>query len=253
MNAEAAPVWVLLHLVEGPVNLGAVCRAMANTGFEALRFSGALEQDELEARKYAMHAGDLLRNAQKFEDLEPMVADLDCVFGFTPRNPWDDGRGLSLDGFHRQMVLAQQQGKRIGLLFGNEARGLENEHLVHCHFRVSLPTHSQYTSMNLAQAVLVVLWELSRAGGKVDELACPDPQRASTEDKRHMLGNLRGFLEAMAFLDPQNPEMVWGEFQQMFNSRDWTMRELNLLNGMLGKGRSRYQALCRKTQDGVLK
>ncbi len=241
---------VLLHQVEGPVNLGAVCRAMANTGFRALRFSGDLAQDELEARRYALHAGDLLAQADKCESLAAMIADLDCVFGFTPRDPWPDGRGLTLDGFHAHYRQAQSLGKRIGLLFGNERRGLENEHLVHCHYRVALPTHGDYVSMNLAQAVLVVLWELARHDRTLPARAA-EPTWADPQAKRQLLANLRAFMESMAFLDPQNPELLWGEYHQLFNSRDWTERELNLLNGLFGKGRSRYQALARKHGNGV--
>ncbi len=253
MNANPTPstsTWVLLHQIEGPVNLGAVCRAMANTGFHSLRFSGELEQDDLEARRYALHAGDLLRGADKCTGLAELVGDLDCVFGFTPRDPWADGRALTLDGFHAHFSEAIAHGKSIGLLFGNERRGLENEHLVHCHYRVALPTHSDYVSMNLAQAVLVVLWELSRRGQQMLP-RLSEPNFADPEAKRHLLGNLRAFMDSMDFLDPQNPEMLWGEFHQLFNSRDWTQRELNLLNGLLGKGRSRYLALAHKQANGV--
>lgn len=223
---------------------------MANTGFRALRFTGELEHDDLEARRYALHAGDLLRGADKYADLVELVGDLDCVFGFTPREPWPDGRNLTLDGFHACFAEARARGKRIGLLFGNERRGLENEHLVHCHYRVALPTHNDYVSMNLAQAVLVVLWELARRDQQLPP-RLSEPDWADPEAKRHLLGNLRAFMDSMDFLDPQNPELLWGEFHQLFNSRDWTQRELNLLNGLFGKGRSRYLALTRKNTNGV--
>ena len=153
---------VLLHQVEGPINLGAVCRAMANTGFQNLAFTGPLEASEGQARKFALHARNILEAVPKKNDLLELTQGIDLVFGFTPRNPSEDGRGLDLDGFHQQVTKARQQGKSIGLLFGNEARGLENADLVQCHYRVALPTNETYVSMNLSQAVMVVLWELSR-------------------------------------------------------------------------------------------
>lgn len=238
---------ILLHLVEGPVNLGAVCRAMANTGFEHLRFSGELDKEIGEARKFALHARPILDQSQKYENLPTLVEGLDLVFGFTPRNPWEDGRGLSLDGFHQHYRQGLADGKSVGLLFGNEARGLQNEHLVHCHYRVALPTHSGYASMNLAQAVLVVLWEVARAQqGVLPELTQPDPDMVSSTDKQQLLANIRQFLETIEFLNPQNPEHLWSEVVPLINSRDWTKRELTLLHAIFGKGRSRYLASLRK-------
>lgn len=240
---------VLLHLVEGPVNLGAVCRAMANTGFGSLRFTGELSQDEGQARKFALHARPILDHAKKYEELEAMVADHHVVFGFTPRNPWEDGRGLSMDGFLVEYGKARAANQSVGLLFGNEARGLQNEHLVHCHWRVSLPTHSDYASMNLAQAVLVVLWELARARqGGLGKLAQEQPELIGPEEKRQLLANIQSFLETIEFLNPQNPDHLWAEIFAMFNNRDWTQRELTLLHAMFGKGRSRYLASLRKLE-----
>ncbi len=144
------------------MNLGAVCRAMANTGFTDLCFTGRLTGMESAASRFAVHAGYILQAARKKQDLADLLADSDVVFGFTPRNPWEDGKNLDLDGFHKKVAEAESRGQSIGLLFGNEKVGLHNEHLVLCNWRVALPTAKTYISMNLAQAVLVVLWEMHR-------------------------------------------------------------------------------------------
>ncbi len=238
--------WILLHKVEGPINLGSVCRAMANTGFRHLRFTGALESDDFEARKFALHARDLLADGEKHQDFKSLVSGMDVLFGFSPRSPWTDGRDLAIDDFHDHYAKARARGEKVGLLFGNEARGLENMHLAHCQFRVRLPTRREYVSMNLAQAVMVVLWELHRgqgAGPKRDVLL---PEWASPEEKQALLNNIHGFLDVLEFLDPQNPEHLWMEILPIFNSRDWTKRELTILQAIFGKSSSRHRALKKK-------
>lgn len=237
---------VLLHEIEGPVNLGSVCRAMANTGFQRLRFSGLLEKDDFEARKYAVHARDILDLAEHAADLDGLINGLDVVFGFSPRRPQEDGHNLTLDQFHEHYEKAQSQGKQIGLMFGNEARGLTNQQLAWCHFRVSLPTHETYASMNLAQAVLVVLWEISRTNVCQDIEAPPDI--AGPAEHKVLLENLRGFLDEMAFLNPQNPEHLWQEIVPIFRNREWTAREMTLLHGIFGKCKSRHKALKKKLE-----
>jgi len=240
--------WILLNDVEGPVNLGSICRAMANTGFENLRFSGELSQDDFEAQKFAVHARPLLESAEKCQNLEDLISDMDLVFGFSPRDPWSDGAALNFDQFHEQYT--QARGRKIGLLFGNEASGLSNEHLAHCRYRVALPANAQYVSMNLAQAVLVVLWEISRRQAEPLPTADP-PQLAEPWEKEELLKNLRSFLDCMEFLNPQNPDALWKEVLPIFNSRDWTKRELTLLHAIFGKSRSRHQALRKKLEKAL--
>lgn len=240
--------WILLHDVEGPVNLGSVCRAMANTGFANLRFTGPLDQTDFEARKFAVHARPLLERAEKREAIQDLMEGLDVVFGFSPRDPLTDGSALSLDQFHQ--AFAEARGRKIGLLFGNEASGLSNEHLALCRYRVALPAQAAYVSMNLAQAVLVVLWEVSRKQtGPAPEP--PSPDMAEPGEKMALLNNLRGFLDGLEFLNPQNPEHLWKEILPIFNRRDWTKREVNLLQAIFGKSRSRHLAVKKKLENAL--
>jgi len=115
---------------------------------------------------------------------------------------------------------------------------------------VGLPTHSGYASMNLSQAVLVVLWEIAReVKGQLPAMAQADPDLVGPEARQLLLLKLRQFLEAMEFLNPQNPEALWAEVAPIFNNRDWNTRETNLLQAIFGKGRSRYLALQKKPQS----
>lgn len=239
---------IMLDQVEGPVNLGSVCRAMANTGFGRLRYSGNLETGDQEVRKFAVHAASILDASQRYPDLATMMRDVEVVFGFSPRDPWRDGRGLDMDGFLKVLAEEINGGKVIGLLFGNEARGLDNAALAACHYRVALPADPGYVSLNLAQAVMVVVWEMHRNKTHAVHLQRTDPTRGTPEEKEVFLCRLRTYLEDIEYLNPQNPELIWREVSALFRRRDWTQRDLALLTSMIHKGHSRFLSLRRRLQ-----
>jgi len=233
---------VLLYGIEGPINLGSICRAMANTGFRTLRFHGELKGTEKEVRNFAVHAKDILRASERCEDLDDLLTGREVIFGFTPRNPWEDGKGLDMDGFHEIFARALAEERQIGLLFGNEKRGLENAQLARCTYRVALPTSESYASMNLAQAVLVALWELRRRHDAThSQVGQAPPEWVDPEAKTVLMANIREFLDEIAFFNPQNPDLIWNEIQAMLGGRDWRPRELELLHAIFGKAHSRYR------------
>lgn len=242
-------IQVLLSNVEGALNLGSIARAMANTGFTELRFTGNLTGQEPEARMLAVHAGNILDTAHHAESFAELLSTADVVIGLSPRTPWDDGREITLDELPAIIRQHHSEGRTIGLLFGNEAMGLGNDELSQCRYRLPLPTHEGYVSMNLAQAVMVVLWEVYRFTGESTENTETKSDIAPSHLRRAMLQKLRQFLEAIDYLDPQNPELVWREIAILFESRDFSTREMTLLTSFVNKAKSRYQALAKKLHD----
>ena len=232
---------VLLSDTEGPVNLGFICRAMANTGFYNLRFTGALTGFEEEASIYAVHAADILKNSQKKENFHSLTEDMDVLIGLSPRAPWADGLDISVDELPDIVASACASGRQAGILFGNERTGLTNAELSACTHRLALPTDSEYPSMNLAQAVLVVLWELQRADADIPPTT-DAPQACSGKTRAVMLDNLKDFLDEFDYFYKDNDNTRWHEFLIMFNSKNWTDREASLLTSMLNTARRQYKA-----------
>lgn len=249
--AVQTQVWVLLQRIEGPINLGFICRAMANTGFDQLRFSGPLQGDEDEARRFAVHARPLLEQAQQCQNVSQLTGDLTRVYGFSPRAPWADGRNLDMDGFVAQARRDCAAGHRLGLLFGNEAHGLDNDALAVCDYRVCLPAVADYVSMNLAQAIMVTLWELMRSAAA--PTAAAEQARVawiSAEEKARLAERCLEFAAAMGFTGSQQPHGIEQEYRGLFHRHDWTEREMQLLLGLFAKGRTRYEALQKKLTAG---
>ncbi|MBB5022709.1 RNA methyltransferase [Desulfurispira natronophila] len=240
--------WVVLDRIEGPVNLGFISRAMANTGFANLRYSGELDTEDEEARRFAVHSQDLLKSFKQVSR-KNLLDGMDVVVGLSPRQPWSDGHDLPLDKLWVTLKSALERKQRVALLFGNEAHGLDNATLAHCRYRLALPTVARYRSMNLAQAVLVVLWELHRQSGTAQGVETSQPSLAGGAQREQMLLKLRHLLETTGYLDHQNPEEIWQEMALIFRSRDWSQREMTLLTGMVNKVLKQHLACCKEMQQ----
>jgi tRNA/rRNA methyltransferase len=154
---------VILVRTRNPLNIGAVARAMANFGVSQLRLVAPYDLAFREARS-AVGASELLANAEVYQSIAEAVADCTLVIGTTAAT----NRSVSLPLIPLpeaapQIVDAARTAK-IALLFGSEKRGLANQDMSYCHWLMRIPTTQQAPSMNLAQSVVVVLYELARTG-----------------------------------------------------------------------------------------
>lgn len=159
---EADRVRVVLVGSRNPLNIGAAARAMSNFGFERLRVVRPYEASFREARS-AVDAELVLQSAEEFEEVAAAVRDCSLVVGTTggaqrtPREPLHRLEDAAL------AIRAQLRGgSRVAILFGSEKVGLSNQDLNHCQMLLRIPTLSEHPSMNLGQAVAVVLYELVR-------------------------------------------------------------------------------------------
>jgi TrmH family RNA methyltransferase len=139
---------------------------------------------------------------------------------WTPRRLAEEASGRAGDG-------------RLAVVFGPEAEGLRNDELALCHVRVHIPTDPAQHSLNLAQAVLLVAYELRvaalAAGGARVDRAEP---RASAGETEAALDDLRAALLAIGYLNPANPEAILAEIRGLLSRAALTPREAGLLRGM---------------------
>jgi tRNA/rRNA methyltransferase len=149
------PVAIVLVSPRNPLNIGAAARAMSNFGFFDLRLVNAYEVAYQEARS-AVGAADLLRGARNYNSLPEALADRSIVIGTT-------------SGHRRDLALplhplpdAPRAPEGAAIVFGSEKFGLSREDLAYCHWLVRIPARDEHSSMNLGQAVAVVLYEMIR-------------------------------------------------------------------------------------------
>ena len=154
---------VVLVRTRNPLNIGAVARAMSNFGIERLRVVNPYELAFREARS-AVGAAELLAQAEEYKSLAAAVEDCTLVVGTTSiahRAPQHHVHRLE----HAAAIIREHiQTGNVALLFGSEKVGLSNRDLSHCHCLLRIPTREEHSSMNLAQAVAVCMYELVHQG-----------------------------------------------------------------------------------------
>lgn len=181
---EADRVRVVLVGSRNPLNIGAAARAMSNFGFGRLRVVRPWEPSFREARS-AVDAEAILQTAEAFDDVAAAVADCSVVVGTTggaqrtPREPLQ-----RLEEAAAGIGAQLRAGSRVAILFGSEKVGLSNEDLSHCDLLLRIPTLQKHPSMNLGQAVAVVLYELVRQAEPHSAADTKDAQATAGERER---------------------------------------------------------------------
>jgi TrmH family RNA methyltransferase len=163
---------VILVRTRNPLNIGAAARAMSNFGFSQLRVVQPYEIAFREARS-AVAAAELLKNAEEYGTIADAVSDCRLVVGTTAIGKRQLQQPVRTLETGAKMIRKRLGSGRVAILFGSEKTGLSNEDLSHCHCVLHIPTRTEHLSMNLAQAVAVTLYELSREAGRKQSEARP--------------------------------------------------------------------------------
>jgi tRNA/rRNA methyltransferase len=235
-------VLLVLHRPSSAENVGAAARVMKNFGLSRLAIvappswegaprsggEGTVREDVFDrAGRLARHAGDVLDGAEVHADLAGALAEATWTCGTSSRAV--EGRPrLSPRELAAEVVRRAAAGP-VAVVFGEERRGLSDQELDLCQAVCSIPTSPAYDSMNLAQAVAVVSYELALAAGA----ALPAPP-APGEPARHatleaLWTQLTALLGAAGYLNPQNPEQILAEWRRLLGRAEPTQREAELL------------------------
>ena len=166
------------------LNIGSVARAMGNFGFDQLALVRPHQYNEAKALITACHGDFVVHQAKQFDSFEAAIADATDVVGFTAR----DGTNrfpVPIKQWVSELSGVVNQQSRLALVFGPEDTGLRVEHLEQCRVHVQIPSYARCSSFNLAQAVLLALYEV------------------------------RNELESFIIPEPDISEPTWNEFHQL--------------------------------------
>jgi len=223
---------VVLVEPQGGLNIGSVCRVMANFGLNRLRLVNP-QVDHLgdEARRMAVKASPLLEKAGIYPDLPSALGDCCFSIGTTRRFGKYRENLLHPDQAAEHFLPLTSSGK-VGLIFGREDCGLHNEELDLCQRLMTIPTREPVASMNLAQAVAVCLYEVQKVWGEMAGKRGGRKSLASGEDLEQMFQHMRRTLLDIEFLDPQNPDHILRAFRQVLGRAGLNSREVRILQGL---------------------
>ncbi|MDX1382224.1 MAG: RNA methyltransferase [Thermoanaerobaculia bacterium] len=219
-------------------NIGAAARAMLNCGLDRLRLvrprHGWPDPDAVPA---AAGAGAVLDRAEVFADTAAAIADATRVYATTARlrdmiKPTVTPREAA-----REMRRLAAAGERVALLFGPERTGLDNDDVVRASRIVHVPLNPRFSSLNLAQAVLVLAYEW-RLAGEAEVPRRRDPkswERGATGDElANFFDHLEEELEAGGFFEvPAKKPAMQRAIRNVFSRAELTEQEVRTLHGVV--------------------
>jgi tRNA/rRNA methyltransferase len=211
-TAAAAPVVILVRPQLGE-NIGMAARAMLNCGLSSLRLVSPRDGwPNAKAQRAASGADVVLDKAKVFASLGEAVADLERVVATTARNRELTQRIVTPRRAASEIRGWIGQAEKVGILFGPERTGLTNDDMVHADTALSIPLNPQFSSLNIAQAVLLVAYEWAAAGEETSpERMSEHAARPATKDELlNLFAHLERALDQSGFLrnKAMRPAMV---------------------------------------------
>lgn len=224
-------ITVILQRPQDAVNVGAILRAMKNMGISHLRLVQPEPLAPAAILRVAHHCEDLLDQMTSYPTLAEALADLHVVIGTAALR--HTGRSQTNDLRHLAQTVAQRlPQERVGFLFGQEDDGLDQAALDRCHLLAMIPTNADYPALNLAQAVLLLLYEVRMAvlaDVKTNTPPTPIADQAALERLFHLSETT---LTGIGFLKAKQT-VTMRKVRQMVYKAQLTPEEVALLMAMV--------------------
>jgi len=213
-----------------PGNIGSAARAMKTMGLADLRLVAPERFPAKEADWMATNAGDVLKAARVHESLDQAIEDCVAAYALSARpREWSPqvldvraaaGKALQTDG-------------NIAFVFGNEQAGLTNEEMFACQHLVHIPASAEFSSLNLAQAVQVVAYELFMASGSF-VLQPASEKLATVADIEGLYVHLHEAAVQSGFHVPETGSKLPERLRRLFSRvPELTREEVNIVRGLL--------------------
>ncbi len=198
-------------------NIGSVCRAMANMGLHRLALVAPRLTDSLdEASRLAVHATGILERRTKHATLAEAVADCVAVVGTTARGGLYRATVQPPRRIAPDLLRLAAQGP-VAVVFGREDQGLHNDEIAACTHLIRIPVDPDYQSLNLAQAVLIVAYELYSATGTYVSPVEEAVPMATQATKNALMAKWRQAMLDVGFMDGQKADHMMQGFQRIFS------------------------------------
>ena len=222
-------VAIVLHRTRHPENIGAAARAIRNMGIGQLVIVDPQNCDLTKICRLATHAAlDVVEQMEVCDTLEEALADFNFVIGTTARLG-GQRKVVSSPSKLGPKLFSISQENRIAILFGPEDRGLTNVDIRFCDILVNIPT-AEFSSLNLAQAVMIICYELYSFGcGKPGEFA---PRLANRYELEAMYAQLKDVLIRVSFINPDNPDYFMNNLRHFFSRLQLRAKEVRIVRGI---------------------
>ena len=224
---------IVLVATSHPGNIGSTARAMKTMGLHRLYLVTPKLFPDKQAHELAAGADDILEQAIVTASLKEALKNCQLVFATSARS-----REITLPGLtpaeSAAIIATTPDTTEIAIVFGREHAGLTNEELFHCHYHVNIPSNPAFSSLNLAQAVQIMAYEIRmKLLSPVVEVALSVDKLATADEVELFYSHLREVLIDIDFLKPSNPRKLLQRLRRLFNRVKLEHMEVNILRGIL--------------------
>jgi len=240
-NELLGSVKVVLVGTTHPGNIGATARAMKNMGILNLVLVTPKEFPSDVATYRSKAAKDVLEKAEVFDDLESAVSDCELVIGTSARGrtvPWP----ILNPKKAAEEVSNAALYNNVAIVFGREDRGLTNEELGLCNLHVHIPTDPEYSSLNVAQAVQILVYEIRVALlDNEEERDYWDVELANNEQIERLIDHMDELMQEVEFYDVDNPRKLLIRVRRFFKRSKIDLMEANIFRGLFSTIQKKFK------------
>ncbi len=222
---------VLVETVQ-PGNIGSTARAMSNMGLSRLKLVNPRGVLSSECLKMAGKAAEIVTGAAVFNSVEEALEDENVIIATTSSRDREAKQRLYSPREIAPIVREYATSQKVALVFGSEKRGLTDDHLALCQYLVTIPAHPGHPVLNLAQAVMVLAYEIYNCQGMDLNLQAV---LASQQSRQEMFDHLERTLLRIGFLSSSNPGHIMNSIRRFLGKAELTPRDIQILRGILSQ------------------
>src|ERR1700754_3808567 len=232
----AGPIVILVEPQLGE-NIGMAARAMGNFALTRLRIVNPRDGwPNVHARRAASGADHILDDVELFDTVEQAVADCSLLFATTARAHDQAKPVVAPEAAAREIATQVAGGGQVGILFGRERYGLQNEEVALADRIITFPVNPGFASLNLAQAVLLIGYEWFKLATE-GALPFAMPERSEPASQHQMqafFDNLVRELDRVEFLRPvEKRETMLVNLRNIFARMEPTKQDMHTLHGVV--------------------
>jgi tRNA/rRNA methyltransferase len=217
-------IYVVLVEPKEPGNIGSVVRAMKNMGISHLRLVNPPEgyKDDDEQKKFGYRAQEITQNSKKFTSLSNALKDISIAFLATSKKgKWK--RDFLLPQQAAEVIVQSAHKEKIALIFGREDSGVTVDESQMANYFIHIPMAGAYPSLNLSQAVLVVLYEIFKNKGEIPTLTYP--KTAAKKEFERLYDNIWRLMKSLLVREPDKG-LFHRSLKRALNRTRWTNADL---------------------------
>lgn len=232
---KLSSIRIVLVATSHPGNIGSTARAMKTMGLHSLYLVRPKSFPDSKANEMAAGADDVLNDACIVDTMEEALVGCQLILATSARP-----RGLSLPGLipssAADLIGSKSDNTQIAVVFGREHAGLTNEELLKCHYHINIPSNPDYSSLNLAQAVQIIAYELRmKLLAPKAEVSLHMDEEATADEIEQFYDHLKDVFVEIQFLKASNPRRLMQRVRRLFNRVQLEKMEVSILRGMLSQ------------------